>query len=52
MSRKPPTDIDTISNKELTELLADAEMTTSGAIERDVEKLKIASPEDALVVDE
>ncbi|WP_232745088.1 hypothetical protein [Halorubrum aethiopicum] len=52
MSREAPTDTDAISDEELTELLADAEETTPEAIERGADELKIASPEEATVVDE
>ncbi|MFD1571851.1 hypothetical protein [Halorubrum laminariae] len=52
MSREAPTDANIISDEELTELLADAEGTTPEEIERGAAEVKIASPEEATVVDE
>jgi len=51
MSREAPANADTISDEELTELLADAEGTTSEEIERGAAELDIAPPEEATVVD-
>ncbi|WP_241983212.1 hypothetical protein [Halorubrum sp. GN11GM_10-3_MGM] len=51
MSHKTPADSDTISDEELTELLAEAEGTTPEEIERGAAELDIAPPEEATVVD-
>jgi len=51
MGHKAPADADTISDEELTELLADAEGTTPEEIERGATELDIAPPEEATVVD-
>lgn len=52
MSHETPTDTDTISDEEFTDLLVDGGGTTIEAIERGAVKLEIASPEEATVVDE
>ncbi|GAB3330076.1 hypothetical protein GCM10027355_36370 [Haloplanus salinarum] len=51
MSHEAPADADTISDEELTELLADAEGTTPEEIKRGASELDIAPPEEATVVD-
>ncbi len=51
MSREAPIDADTISDEELTELLADAEGTTPEEIERGAAEFDIAPTEEATVVD-
>ncbi|MDB2242709.1 hypothetical protein [Halorubrum ezzemoulense] len=51
MSREAPADSDMVSDEELTELLADAEGTTSEEIERGATEFNIAPPEEATVVD-
>ena len=51
MSREAPLNADTISDEELTELLADAEGTAPETIERDASEFEIAPPQEATVVD-
>ena len=51
MSRKAPADADTISDEELTELLAEADGMTVEAIERGAAEVDIAPPEEATIVD-
>ena len=52
MTREPPTDADIISDKELTDLLAEAEGRTPEEVERGAAEIDIAPPEEATVVDE
>lgn len=51
MSQEPPTE-EVLSTDELTELLAEAEETTPGAIEQGAAEIKIAAPAEADVIDE
>ena len=51
MSREAPADADMVSDKELTELLANAEATTPEDIERGAVELEVAPPEEVTVVD-
>jgi hypothetical protein len=51
MGHKTPADIDTLSDEELTELLAEAKGTAPEEIERGAAELDIAPPEEATVVD-
>lgn len=51
LSRKAPSDADTVLNEEFTELLGDDERTMPKAIDQEASNLEITLPEEATVVD-